>query len=115
MKTQDKQARKQARKRRIRAKIMGTAARPRFSVSRSNTRTVLQLINDEKGETLAMAISSKQKGTTEKDRMIAAAQDIAAQAKAKKITKVVFDRGGLTYTGNIVALADAAREAGLIF
>ena len=115
MKTKEKQGRKQARKRRVRAKVFGTALRPRFSVSRSNTRTVLQLINDEKGETLAMELTSKQKGATEKERAIAAAKSIAKTAKTKKITAVIFDRGGLNYTGNIAAIADAAREAGLVF
>lgn len=115
MDTQEKTLRRLRRKNRVRAKVFGTAQRPRLAIFRSNTQITAQLIDDEAGTTLASATSNKQKGSTLRDRTIAAAQSLAEAAKAKKISEVVFDRGGYLYTGNIKAFADAAREAGLIF
>ncbi|MEK7129638.1 MAG: 50S ribosomal protein L18 [Patescibacteria group bacterium] len=98
-----------ARTRRIRAKVFGTADRPRMSVFRSNTGLYVQLINDDKRVTL---VSSSVAGKT-----IAAAKQvgtaIAQKAKQRKVTSVVFDRGGYRYHGAIRAIADAAREGGL--
>src|SRR3954469_18844419 len=94
------------RHKRIRATISGTAERPRVSVFRSNKFIYAQLIDDEKGNTLEQA-----KGDDAKTVGI----DLAKKAKAVKISKVVFDRGGYLYTGKIKALADALREGGLIF
>ena len=94
------------RHRRIRATISGTEERPRLSVFRSNKGMYVQLINDDKGHTLAQAHSADAK---------TAGIELAKKAKALKITKVVFDRGGYLYTGKIKAIADAAREGGLIF
>jgi large subunit ribosomal protein L18 len=103
---------RQARRRRIRAKVSGTPARPRLAVFCSLTTVSVQLIDDTAGKTLA-AVSS------EKGKNIAAAKkvgaDIAKKAKDLKITAVVFDRSGRKYHGRIKALADAAREAGLQF
>ena len=93
-------------RKKIRAKISGTAVRPRLSVFKSNTRIYAQLINDDKAVTLAAA-----KG---KDALKVGA-DIAKKALAKKITKVVFDRGGYIYTGKVEVLAESARKAGLKF
>lgn len=98
-----------ARKRRIRAKVFGTADRPRMSVFRSNTGLYVQLIDDEKHITLA---SSSVAGKT----IVAAGQlgaAIAQKAKQRRVTSVVFDRGGYRYHGAIQAIADAAREGGL--
>ncbi len=99
----------------IRARVSGTATRPRLSVSKSNKNLIAQLIDDEKNETLAYAWSRDAAGKTLAERAIATGKKIAELAKAKKITEAVFDRGGFIYTGNIKALADAAREAGLKF
>ena len=103
---------RQNRKRRIRAKIYGTPTRPRLSVVCSLKAVSVQLIDDTAGKTIAFARSTKGKN-------IAAAQgvgkDIAAKAKALKISSVVFDRNGRKYHGRVKALADAAREAGLTF
>ena len=103
------------RKNRIRSVIIGTAERPRLSVFISNTNVSAQLIDDATHKTLAYATTVGQKkleGTmTDKARLIG--QEIAKKAKAKKITKVVFDRNGKLYHGRVAALADAAREAGL--
>jgi large subunit ribosomal protein L18 len=94
------------RHRRIRAKVAGTGARPRLAVFRSNRALYVQVIDDVKQVTLASA-----KG----DTAVSVGKAIAEQAKEKGITSVVFDRGGFEYAGAVRALADAAREAGLIF
>jgi large subunit ribosomal protein L18 len=99
----------------IRAKISGTALRPRLAISKSNSNMIAQLINDDKGETLAYVWTREFKGKTLVERAILAGKQIAELAKAKKIDQVVFDRGGFIYTGNLKAFADAAREAGLKF
>ena len=99
----------------IRAKVSGTAARPRLSVSKSNRNLIAQLIDDEKGETLAYVWTKDMTGKTLREKVIAAGKKVAEDAKAKKIEKVVFDRGGFIFTGNIKAFAEAARENGLKF
>ena len=97
------------RKKRIAAVIRGTADRPRVSVFRSNTSIEVQCIDDTKRATL---LSKRVKG-----RSIEVAKQLgtslASLAKTKKITKVVFDRGGFRYHGAVKALADAMREGGL--
>ena len=101
---------------RTRAKIHGTAERPRLSVNISNQHITAQIINDDKGITLAYAttVGSKISGTkTEKAAEIG--KLIAANAKKAKISKVVFDRGSKLYAGRMSALADAARKEGLEF
>ncbi|HEU5458385.1 MAG TPA: 50S ribosomal protein L18 [Terracidiphilus sp.] len=102
---------------RIRRKLSGTGERPRLNVFRSLNHIYAQVIDDQKGETLAAASSLTLKLKTGGN--VAAAKEIgksiAEQAKAKGIKRVVFDRGGFLYHGRIKALADAAREAGLEF
>lgn len=93
-------------RKRIRAKISGTSECPRLSVFKSNKAIYAQLIDDESARTLASA-----SGTD----AVKVGQEIAGKAVAKKISKVVFDRGGYVYTGKVMALADSARKAGLIF
>lgn len=115
MDTQIKTLRRLRRKNRIRAKIAGTAVRPRLAIFRSNTQVTAQLIDDEANVTLASVSTANQKSGTPREKCIAAAGELAKAANAKKITSVVFDRGGYMYTGNIKAFADAAREAGLTF
>ncbi|HMQ96448.1 MAG TPA: 50S ribosomal protein L18 [Candidatus Saccharibacteria bacterium] len=104
------------RKNRVRAKISGTAERPRLSVTISNTHVSAQLIDDIKQHTIAAAttVGSKTTGSiTEQAAAIGA--DIAKKAKKLKITAVVFDRNGRQYAGRLKALADAARNEGLEF
>ena len=105
---------------RIRAKMSGTAERPRLNVYRSLNHIYTQLIDDANGVTLASASTMSGKGTERKSGgNVEAAKEvgklIAERAKEKGIKKVVFDRGGYLYHGRIKALADAAREAGLDF
>ena len=104
------------RKKRTRAKIHGTAKRPRLSVHFSNLHIVAQVIDDDKGVTLAYAttVGTKMTGTkTEKAAKIG--EEIAKKAKAAKVSEVVFDRGAKLYAGRLAALADAARKEGLKF
>ena len=104
------------RKNRVRAKISGTAARPRMSVTISNTHVSAQLIDDEKQNTLVAATTVGQKLTgTMSDKAAKVGTDIAKKAKKLKIKEVVFDRNGRQYAGRLKALADAARKEGLEF
>lgn len=107
----------QLRKNRTKATVRGTTTRPRLSVKISHLNVSAQIIDDIKQTTLVSATSvgiSKIKGTmTEKS--VAVGSEIAKKAIAKKITQVVFDRGGKLYHGKIKSLAEAARERGLKF
>jgi len=106
---------------RIRNKISGTAERPRLSVNRSLNNIFVQVIDDINAVTLLSASSIdkeikpeiKNGGNLEAAKIVG--KKIAERAKAKGITKVVFDRAGYVYTGRVKALADAARENGLEF
>ena len=102
----------QKRHRTIRLKVSGTAEFPRLAVYRSTKHIYAQLIDDVNHVTLASA-SSNDKDLKEQLKVVGAA--IAKKAKAKGIECVVFDRGGFLYHGRVAALADAAREAGLMF
>lgn len=97
---------RQRRHNRIRAKVKGTAERPRLAVYKSNRYLEAQVIDDVLGKTL---LSGKM------DDAKALGADIAKRAAAAGITQVVFDRGGFQYTGSIAVLADAARAGGLQF
>ncbi len=105
---------KNLRKSRVRAKVNGTAERPRLTVTISNKHVSVQLVDDAAGKTLAASttVGSKQTGAlTEQAAFIGS--DIAKKAKKIKITKAVFDRNGRQYAGRLSALADAARKEGL--
>ena len=104
-------------KKKIRAKVSGTASMPRLSVFRSNMFIYAQLIDDEAGKTLASSSDIKAKKGTKSERAKQVGAEIAAKAKAKekKLEKAVFDRNGFKYTGRIKTLADSARENGLKF
>jgi large subunit ribosomal protein L18 len=102
------------RTRRVRAKVRGTAERPRLNVFRSNKNISLQVINDEAGKTIAAAssLTEKVKGNkTEQAREIA--KILVTKLKTAKVTKLVFDRGGYKYHGRVRAVAEAMREAGM--
>jgi large subunit ribosomal protein L18 len=105
---------------RIRKKLQGTAERPRLNVYRSMNHIYAQVIDDLNGKTLVAASTAEgQKENRRTGGNVASAKEIgkaiAERAKAKGVTKVVFDRGGYLYHGRVKALADAAREAGLQF
>ena len=103
---------------RIRRKVNGTAERPRLAVKKSLKHIYVQLIDDTAGRTIASA-SSREKEAGVKGSNTAAAKAVGAliarKARDKGVTRVVFDRGGYLYHGNVKALADAARENGLEF
>ena len=104
--SKQKQLKIERRHKRIRSKVSGTAERPRLSVFKSHKFLYAQIIDDTKGHTLAQANSDDAKKV---------GIEIAKKAKAIKIVKVVFDRGGYLYTGKIKSIADSAREGGLEF
>lgn len=103
-------------RRRIRAKITGTAQRPRLSVFRSNKHVYVQLVDDAAGHTLAAA-STRDNGAEGAGVAASRAvgQRLAERASAAGITTAVFDRGGYRYHGNVQAIAEGAREGGLQF
>jgi large subunit ribosomal protein L18 len=104
-------------RRRIRAKVAGTAERPRLSVFRSNKFIYAQVIDDQAGRTLAAASSRESDitGAARVERSKAVGQRLAERAKAAGVESVVFDRGGYRYHGNVRALAEGARDGGLQF
>jgi large subunit ribosomal protein L18 len=105
------------RRRRVRAKITGTAERPRISVFRSNRGVFAQLIDDTSGHTLA-AVNWTEDDLRSLPRMKQATRAgalLAERAKAAGVEAAVFDRGGYRYHGRVKALAEGAREAGLTF
>ena len=119
MRTSAKLSRRQNIRYRIRAKVSGTAQKPRLSVFRSNAEIYCQLIDDVNGNTLASASSrdkdiAAQKVTKiEKSKLVGAA--IARKAIDLGLKDVVFDRGGNLYHGRVQSVADGAREGGLVF
>ena len=106
------------RHRRVRGRVRGTPQVPRLTVFRSNRHLYASLIDDEAGNTL-MSCSDRDVAAKTKRKPQQLAKEIgnaiALRAKAKKISKVVFDRGGYKYHGQVAALAEGAREGGLIF
>lgn len=110
-----KATKRQARHKRIRAKVSGTADRPRLAVYRSNTAIYAQLIDDTKAHTIAAANTTQSKAKTQPERAKETGLAIAKLAKSAGVAAVVFDRGGFLYAGSIKALADGAREGGLTF
>ena len=108
------------RKIRIRKKISGTTERPRLVVFRSNLHIYAQIVDDTSGKTLAAASTltlskTNEKARSNKEGANLVGKEVARLAKEKSIAKVVFDRNGYLYHGNVKAVADGAREAGLEF
>jgi large subunit ribosomal protein L18 len=112
-------AARQRRHRRVRVRVHGTPERPRLAVFRSINHIYAQVIDDEAGTTLAAASDIEKDLREGAEPKSSAAQKVGAlvaqRAKEKGITAVVFDRGGFRYHGRVKALANAAREAGLVF
>ena len=105
------------RRRRVRAKVRGTAARPRLSVFRSNRGVQAQLVDDARGRTVAAVnwVESDLKSLARMEQAKKAGELLAERAKAAGVENCVFDRGGYRYHGKVKALADGAREGGLKF
>ena len=109
------------RQRRVRAKIHGTAERPRLNIFRSNENIFAQLINDDLGHTIASAstidkdIVSKVDGKTKSEAAKIVGEVLGERAKKAGVEAVIFDRAGFQYHGRVAALADGARDAGLKF
>ncbi|MGH7477214.1 MAG: 50S ribosomal protein L18 [Longimicrobiales bacterium] len=123
-KTKAREGRRLRRHRRVRKKVFGTAERPRLVVHRSSKHIQGQVIDDVAGQvllgvtSLADAVKAGEEGDgggTKRERSRAAGKLLAERAKAKGITRVVFDRGGYIYHGRVAAFADGAREGGLEF
>ncbi|NLT07482.1 MAG: 50S ribosomal protein L18 [Solirubrobacterales bacterium] len=117
MSIQTKPTKRLRRRRRVRAKVRGTAERPRLSVFRSNRGMACQLIDDERGHTLAAAswTEDELRDLQRADQAKRVGQLIGERAKAAGVETCVFDRGGYRYHGHVKALAEGAREAGLVF
>jgi large subunit ribosomal protein L18 len=105
------------RRRRVRAKVRGTAERPRIAVFRSNRGIFVQLIDDDAGRTLAAVnwTEADLRGLAPMEQASRAGALIAERAKAAGVDAAVFDRGGYRYHGRVKALAEGAREGGLTF
>ena len=112
-----KPQRRLRRRRRVRARIQGTAQRPRISVFRSNRGIFAQLIDDDSGHTLAAVnwTEADLQSLSGSEQASRAGALLAERAKAAGVDSVVFDRGGYQYHGRVKAFADGAREAGLQF
>jgi len=112
-----KPARRLKRRRRVRAKISGTAERPRISVFRSNRGINAQLVDDERGHTIAAVnwTEAELRELPRGDQARRAGELLAQRAKAAGVEQAVFDRGGYQYHGRVQALAEGVREGGLTF
>jgi large subunit ribosomal protein L18 len=110
-----KPARRLKRRRRVRAKIVGTAERPRISVFRSNRGISAQLVDDLNGRTIAAVSWSELGDLGRMEQASKVGATLADRAKAAGIESAVFDRGGYKYHGRVKALAEGAREGGLAF
>lgn len=111
---QSKIQRVERRAKRVRVKISGTASKPRLSVYRSLSHIYAQLINDEKGLTIASAKDTEVKaGKTKTEKAFEVGKLLAERAKAAKISEAVFDRGSFKYHGRVKAVAEGAREGGI--
>ena len=103
---------------RLRKKIVGSAARPRLVVTRSARHVFVQVVDDAKGITLASASTMEKEfralDATKTDKSKKIGELVAKRAQAAGVTEVVFDRGGNKYAGRVAAIADGAREAGLV-
>lgn len=114
-KTAKKTVTRMRRHRRVRARVAGTAERPRLAVFRSNRTLYAQIIDDARAATLLAVDSRTENGATLRERATNAGAVLGAKAKERGITKVVFDRGGFQYEGVVAAFADGVRTAGLAF
>ena len=117
MSVQTRDSKRLRRHRRVRAKVRGTAERPRIAVFRSNRGIFVQLIDDDAGHTVAAVnwTEPELRSLKPMEQATRAGALIAERAKAAGVDSVVFDRGGYRYHGRVKALAEGAREGGLTF
>ena len=117
MTVQTKQQQRLRRRRRVRARVRGSAERPRLSVFRSNRGVFAQLIDDERGHTIAHVswIEPELRKLSPVEQAKKAGELLASRAKEAGVETCVFDRGGYRYHGRVRALAEGAREGGLTF
>ncbi|QQG42632.1 MAG: 50S ribosomal protein L18 [Candidatus Giovannonibacteria bacterium] len=116
--TKIKEHKREIRHKRVRARVFGTAERPRLSVFRSNKHIFLQLVDDEKQRTILSASDKEinvKKKASKSDKAYETGKLLAEKAKSKKIKSAVFDRGGFKYHGRVKKVAEGAREGGLKF
>jgi len=112
-KTEQKTQNRTRRHNRIRSRVAGTSERPRLAVYKSNRYVHAQIIDDQKGTTLAHGSTREWEGKSKMEAARELGRELASRAKAAGIDVVVFDRGGFRYAGRVAAVADAAREGGL--
>jgi len=112
-----KRERRLRRRRRVRARVTGTAERPRLSVYRSNRGVFAQLVDDRQGHTVAAVnwIEPELRKLSASAQAKRAGELLAERAKAAGVESCIFDRGGYKYHGRVKALAEGAREGGLVF
>lgn len=106
---------RQRRHNRIRAKVKGTAERPRACVFRSNRAVSVQLIDDTTGKTLLSVYGDVKGKATKREQAEKVGKEVATLAAKQGIKTIVFDRGGYIYQGRVQAIAEAMREGGLVF
>jgi large subunit ribosomal protein L18 len=113
----EKQRRRARRRKRVRGKVFGTAERPRLAVHRSNRGVFAQLIDDERGHTVAAVswIEPDLRSLSPKEQATKAGETLAERARGAGVESCVFDRSGYKYHGRVQALADGARSGGLSF
>lgn len=112
-----KKLKKIGRHNKVRSKVSGSTKRPRMSIFRSNKHDYVQIIDDTKGKTLISAsdLELKDNKAKKQDKALELGKIIAKKAKDKKISEIVFDRGGYKYAGRVEKIATGAREGGLKF
>ena len=114
-KNSEKKLNKSRRHARIRAKIAGTASRPRIAVFKSNQYIYAQVVDDESGKTLLSVSDVKAKGGKKAEKALGLGESLAAKMKEKGLTEAVFDRGGFKFHGRVKAIADGLRKGGIKF
>lgn len=113
-KTDPKDTNRLRRHNRVRARVVGSTARPRLCVYKSNRYLHAQVIDDSTAHTLAAGSTQEWPGVKKMDAATKLGVELAKRAKEAGVSAVVFDRGGFRYTGRVAALADAARTGGLV-
>lgn len=110
-----KQLNRTRRHARVRAKIAGTASRPRIAVFKSNQYIYVQVVNDEAGKTLLSVSDIEAKKGKKAEKALRAGESLAAKMKEKGLSEAVFDRGGFKFHGRVKAIADGLRAGGIKF